>query len=343
MKPATNWKETIAPDEPARFQAYADELAAMQRKNARDGHMSRALHAKGPPGLQASFTVIADVPEYARVGLFATPATYPAYVRFSNGAGRHQPDRKPDVRGIALKLVGVKGRKLIPGMEDAPTQDFLLITTASTPVKDVDEFLGLVRVVASPLTGLAKLIRQIGVRRLAQIVVKAAKSLGVPTVSLATRAYFSALPSQFGPYAVQFRLKPHAAATPGAGPGRGFDYLAEELRERIARAPVSYDFQAQFFVDDARTPIEDASAEWRESDAPFVTLGRLDIPKQDMTSPRGVKLQEFVERLAFDPWHTQAEFKPLGNMMRARNVAYRVSTMARKAAPEPDGTERFDG
>ncbi|MGH8443510.1 MAG: hypothetical protein ACRETF_11505 [Nevskiaceae bacterium] len=340
-KPATDWKETVAPDEAARFEAYAQELAAMQRQNVRNGVTFRALHAKPHQGFQATFTVLPDVPEYARVGLFATPATYPAYVRYSNGAGRFQADRRPDVRGIGLKLVGVKGRKLIPGMEDAPTQDFLLITSAATPVKNVDEFLGLVRVVGSPLKGLARLIGDIGFVRLLQIARSAAKSLRIPTISLATRDFHSALPSQFGPYAVHFRLKARAAGEPGAAPGERRNYLGEELAARLQRAPISYDFQAQFFVDDARTPIEDASIEWRESDAPFVTLARLDIAQQDAISPRGRKLNEFIERLAFDPWHSQAEFKPLGNMMRARNVAYRLSTMARKAAPEPDGSEKF--
>ncbi len=342
MKPATNWKETIAPDEATRFEGYAQELGALQKKNAHGAHVHRALHAKGPPGLQANFTVLGNLPEHARVGLFAAPATYLAYVRFSNGSAGHKPDRKPDVRGIAIKLVGVKGRKLIPGMEDAPTQDFLMITTPATPVRNVDEFLGLIRVVSSPLSGLPKMLRQLGFARFLQIAKTGGKSLSVPTVSLATRPYFSALPSQFGHYAVHFRLQPHAQPEPGAQAGKTFDYLSEELAARIGREAVAFDFQAQFFVDETRTPIEDASVEWTESDAPFVTLARLDLPRQDLGSARGKKLQEFVERLAFDPWHSLVEFKPLGNMMRARNVAYRTSTQARSAAAEPDGSERFD-
>ncbi|MGQ0587808.1 MAG: catalase [Gammaproteobacteria bacterium] len=341
MKPASNWSETVAPDEAVRFEAYALELATMQSKAARNNVVFRALHAKNHQGFRATFTVLPDLPEYARVGLFAGPATYTTYVRFSNGAGRFQADRRPDVRGIALKLVGVKGRKLIPGMEDAPTQDFLLITSAATPVRNVDEFLGLVRVVGSPLKGLARLIGDIGLLRFAQIAKTAAKSLSIPTVSLATRDFHSALPSQFGAYAVHFRLKARAASDPDGRPGDTRDYLGEEITARVKRGSISYDFQAQFFVDDARTPIEDASVEWKESDAPFVTLARLDIPQQDASAARGRKLSEFIEKLAFDPWHSQAEFKPLGNMMRARNVAYRHSTMARKAGPEPDGSETF--
>src|SRR5262245_38698898 len=80
---------------------------------------------------------------------------------------------------------------------------------------------------------------------------------------------------------------------------------------------------------------------WSTQSTPEV-VRRLTIPKQDMRSPRGQKLNEYVEALSFDPWHALVEHRQLGDMMRAPNVAYRVSTQARKAAAEPDGTERFD-
>jgi hypothetical protein len=135
MSPATNWRERPAPDEEARFTRHAEALRELQRRRAREGRTSRALHAKGQCGLLGSFTVLPDLPPHARVGLFATPATYRAYVRFSNGAGTHQPDPKPDVRGIAIKVVGVSGKKIIPGMEGAVTQDFLAIRSPSTPFR----------------------------------------------------------------------------------------------------------------------------------------------------------------------------------------------------------------
>jgi hypothetical protein len=67
----------------------------------------------------------------------------------------------------------------------------------------------------------------------------------------------------------------------------------------------------------------------------------LTLPQQDLDSPRGRKLAEFVEKLSFDPWHALVAHRPLGNMMRARNYAYRESTQERAAAGEPDGKETF--
>jgi hypothetical protein len=341
MPPATDWKETIAPDEEARFSGYAEELRAMQKKRAQKGGVARALHAKGQAGVEAELTVLPDLPEHARVALFAKPATYRALVRFSNGAGQRQADPKGDVRGIAIKVMGVDGKKVIPGMEDARTQDFLMIQSAATPFRDADEFVWFVKAAASPALLPLKLIGRYGFGGFS-LLKKLLSSISRPVPSVATSRYWSALPIRLGPYAVHYALTPNEQSAPDAKKGSGADYLGDELAQRLAKGPVTYDFKLQFFVDDARTPIEDASHEWKEEDAPFVTVARLTLPKQDLASPRGKKVAALVEKLSFDPWHALVEMRPLGNMMRARNHAYRASTQERAAAPEPDGTEQLD-
>jgi hypothetical protein len=180
-----------------------------------------------------------------------------------------------------------------------------------------------------------KLIGHFGLRGLA-ILKRLAGGLGLPP-SVATTAYFSALPIRWGAHAVRFSFAPleSAAGKPGPAP----EYLHDELTARLSRGAVAWDFRVQFFVDEKSTPIEDASVEWT---APWITVGRLTLPQQDLASPRGQKLAAFVEQLSFDPWHAPEEFRPLGNMMRARNAAYRVSTGERHAAAEPDGSERFE-
>src|SRR5689334_23217458 len=79
------WREIIPDGEPARLEELAKHLHEIQRKNAAGATASRALHAKGLAGVEAEFTVLPDVPERARAGLFQKPGTYRAYVRFSNG------------------------------------------------------------------------------------------------------------------------------------------------------------------------------------------------------------------------------------------------------------------
>ena len=79
---------------------------------------------------------------------------------------------------------------------------------------------------------------------------------------------------------------------------------------RPARGPVVYHFRVEFYVDAVRTPIEDAPREWKESDAPFVTVARLAPPRQDMGSSRGRRIADFIETLSFDPWHAPPEVRP---------------------------------
>jgi hypothetical protein len=342
MTPATDWKEEIAPDETARFEAMAEQLRGLQRARAQKGSVNRGLHAKGQIGIEAEVTILPDLPEEARIALFATPSTHRAYVRFSNGAGGHQSDRKGDVRGIAIKLLGVPGKKIIPGLENAQTQDFLLIRNSSQPFASPDRFVEFVTAIESPLTGLPKYLWKNGPRWTFGLLKQIAAGLNEPMVSLATTRYYSALPTMFGPYAVRWALTPHAKADAKQQPGKGRDYLGDELAARLRAGPITYDLEVQFFRDAARTPIEDASVDWKESDAPYVTVARLTLLQQDPASPRGQKLKSFVEGLSFDPWHALAELRPLGAMMRARNSAYRLSTQERKAAVEPDGTEKFD-
>jgi len=231
---------------------------------------------------------------------------------------------------------------LIPGLEQATTQDFLAILSPATPFCNAQEFVALVLAADNQALLLPRLVWRFGPLRAVQVLSQLLSGLGRPVRSLAANHYFSALPIRFGPYAVRYAFAPHLAAAEAPPAGKDPDYLARELAQRLVAGPVVYDFRVQFFVDAARTPIEDASREWREADAPFATLARLTLPRQDLDSPRGRRVAELVERLSFDPWHAVEELRPLGNMMRARNAAYRLSTQERGAAPEPDGSERLD-
>ena len=337
MKPSTDWTETIAPDEAARFDKLAATLAGIQKRQSPDRPARRALHAKAHAGLLGQIVVPSDVPDWAKVGIFATPQTLPAYVRFSNGSGGRQSDGEGDVRGIAVKVVGVPGKKLIAPLADAITQDFLAIQTESAPLRTPEEFVGLV--VALSGSKLLALPRLLGVFGLSTFSMLRTITAGIraPVRSMADLTLFSALPIRWGDYAVKYRFLPsHPETTSPAGPSR--DALREELEARIKSQPLRYAMQIQGYLDAARTPIEDHTRPW---DSPWVTVATLNIPAQDPGSERGQKLSAYVESLSFDPWHAPEAFRPLGAMMRARNAAYRDSVLARKAAPEPDGSEKI--
>lgn len=365
MNPSTNWAEIINEGEAEKLEKYAEVIHAIQKKNAEKSSAGaqlpfkdwvntrlasrpdglapgRALHHKGLLGVKAEFTVLDTLPDYAKVGIFAAPKTYQAYVRFSNGGATSDDDRRPDQqRAIAVKVLQVPGKKIIPGLENAMTQDFLMIRDPSLPFKNADEFVPFITLIAAPM-GLFRILFKVGLFRMLAIIKRVKSAPKIPMVSLATIKYFSASPIKFGPYAVHYALKPRSVDGPGAQPGQTPNYLGEELSGRLKNGTVIYDFGVQFFIDENRTPIEDASVEWKEDMATFIALARLTLTRQDTDSDPGRNLYEFIENLSFDPWHAPEEFRPLGNMMRARRVAYKASVKERQALPEPDGTEKFE-
>lgn len=325
------WNETVAEDEVARFDGYARELREMQKARARDGKTRRALHAKQHVGVVGRL-VVAQQPGPPYPALFAQPATWPVYARFSNGSGARQHDGVADVRGIAIKLVGVPGRKLIPGLEDKLTQDFLFIQAPATPFRGPDEFVSFVRIAAK---GKALLVpRLIGAFGLGRTLSILGGLASMPKVrSMATARFYTATPIRFGKTAAKLALFPLSTAAGASGAGR--DALRDDLVSRLKDGPIEYGLRAQLFVDEATTPIEDASVVWPEARTPFLELGRLTLPRQEVLSPRGREIEGLVERLSFDPWHAVEELRPLGAMMRARSPAYRESVLERQAAAEP--------
>lgn len=325
--PATDWKEVQTPDEAKVFEGYAEVLRRFQREKAQKYPIARGLHGKPHAAVEGTLTIHADLPEHAKHGIGAQPGTYRAIVRWSNGNGGRLSDTEPDVRGIAVKAIGVKGKKLIPGMEDAVTQDFLAILGSATPFVDAHEFVWFVENAPNRATLPLKILFRFGPSKFGKILKKLLASAKRKPASLATAVFNSNVPIRWGPYAVRYQFAPVAPPEAGKEQGPGRDYFGEELRARLANGPVEYDLQLQFFENEAATPIEDGTVEWS---SPFLTIGRLTIPKQTAQAEHPT-----FEQLSFDPWHALVEHRPLGSMQRARNAAYRLSTQERKAAPEP--------
>ncbi len=84
--------------------------------------VKRGQHPKHHGCVRAEFIIEEGLDDELRHGLFARPGSYPAVIRFSNGAA--MDDRKGDAHGMAIKLFHVPGDKLL-GKGD--THDFVLI------------------------------------------------------------------------------------------------------------------------------------------------------------------------------------------------------------------------
>jgi hypothetical protein len=332
MNPSKDWKEIVPPDEETRFARFAEQLVELQRMHAVAGPAGRALHKKLIGGFEARLEILNNLPEPARHGLFAGPKVYDALVRCSNGSSAPQDDAKPDIRGMAVKVLDVDGPKVLG---TARTQDFLGILQSTTPFRTADEFVGVIHASRNAALALPRMLFTVGLRTFS-ILPKLVKAVNQPVTSLAPRCFYSALPIQCGPYAVRFAFVPITAPEPegmSAGPNR----LADDLTARLRSGAIEYALELQFFVDEQRTPIEDGSVDWPVDIAPYVRVAKLVIPQQDAASERGRSLAARIQKLSFDPWHALVEHRPLGGMMRARKITYFASAKERAAEAEPEG------
>lgn len=325
--PSTAWAERIGPDEAERFADYARRFAALQAQRAQRYGPGRTLHRKPLAALRGTLQVLGDLPEFARQGLFARPGTYETWVRLSNGGLDRAPDRVPDIRGFALRVLGVQGPSALGG-ERTPSQDFTLINQEAFAFATTAPFVALVEAAArGPAALLGHLVRTHGLWALPRELAKFKRTVGRPFGGFATQPFYSAVPMACGPYAVRVRLVP--AASNGAPDAAAAKDWGADMARRLRAGPLHWDLQLQYFADEATTPIEDASVDWP---TPYSTVATLTLPQQDLDSAAAQAFAKQVEGSVFDPWQALAAHRPLGEVQRARKVVYFASQQGRGAA-----------
>jgi len=305
--------EQIPPDE----QLYIDQLLDALREKMKEDYAGkrtlRDAHPKMHGCVRALFKVEPGLDESLRVGVFREARTYQAFVRFSNAAATPTKDSARDVRGAAIKLLGVPGAKLLEGAEDCSTHDFL--TVSAPEFVTAEQFAALVEVVLrGKFQRLSYLLRnpRIGL----QVLRTLAQHDSVLDIQ-----YHSMVPYLFGDRAVKYSLRPNKAESFPSPQRSHRDYLREDLKYRLSQSPASFDFLIQVQTDPKGMPIEDATKHWSEGRSPFRKVATLEIPAQDFDTP---ERQLFGENLAFNPWRCLPEHRPLGGISRARRQIYRA-------------------
>jgi Catalase len=316
--------------------AVADPYALGTRPAMRDAH------AKGHGCVKGEFTINAGVPPQLRHGVFARPHTFKAWIRFSNGAGTPHDDDSGDGRGMAIKLTGVPGEKLLAGERDAPTQDFVMINYPVFFIRNVADYV--------PFTTLSLQDRStefFATHPHEASVIQAITSRPVDNV-LAQR-YFSMSPYLLGATYIKFSawpvdcasgatlvdsMRPQATTDP--------NHLRTGMIRWLAMKDACFAFAVQPRTDPATQPIEDPTIEWRETEAPFVAVASIRIPKQTFGS---AAQQSFCENLSFTPWHALPAHRPVGGINRLRKAAYEATSILRhrlngtaRVEPTGDGT-----
>jgi len=323
-----------AEQEAASFKAFAAQMQALQTRisQERGQPMARGFHAKHHACLYGTFELDPQRDPRTRHGVFSAEyAAWPVWVRFSNGVGWIQNDDELDARGMAVKLMGVPGEKLMP--DEQGTQDFLM-TNSPTPVgKNAVEFMDFAHANANGLaSGLF-----FGARHPRSGAPALARTGAID--SLLNERFWSGGAYHLGAHqTVKFSTRP----CPGTLKREPLDddspnYLRDDLLA-AANAGICFTFGVQLQADPERTPIENAAVEWDESTSPFIPLGRIVLPPQDAAA---AGLDTLCGQLSFNPWHGLPAHQPMGHINRARKFVYDASRAHRSGGREPKGFEGF--
>ncbi len=288
----------------------------------------RDVHTKGHGCLKATFTTL-DVDERYRWGVLSEAhKKFPAWIRFSNGNPYLTADWKPDARGMAIKLMGVEGTKLLKGQKDAKTQDFVMMNATNYFIRSPADYVELTKYLAVEsylgyfLNGPSWNVFSWRFRELR--LVGGTKKLAPETPF--EPQYFSASAYQLGQSNyVKFSAKPIACPNEPEPPGSYKTSWFEDnsmrgrLVEHLEQAPACFAFMMQSQVPGKMMPVEDATIAWSEKDSPFVPVARIEVPKQSFNSP---EQNDFCEDLSFNPWHSLPAHKPVGVFNRIRKALY---------------------
>jgi hypothetical protein len=303
---------------PASEGKYIEDLA--QRLQAkitdqyRTGIMRRDAHPKMHGVVKAEFTIEPDLPNDLRVGIFSEPKTYQAWIRYSNQNSTMQADIKGDIRGMAIKLMGVPGQKVLELEKNEQTHDFLVISTNVFVTRDAKEFDGLVKALISGMLSMCWFF--LWHLRALWNLVSASKKVANP---LQIR-YWSTTPYLFGNgAAVKYSAIPQVAATDTIPSTPSDDFLREAMVRQLAKEGAKFDFAVQFQKNADTMPIEDPGKAWSEQESPFRKVATIHIPQQEFDSDAQ---RIFGENLSFTPWHCLPEHRPLGGINRARRIVY---------------------
>src|SRR5271157_2537720 len=269
----------------------------MQANAAAKQHrpLARGTHAKGVCA-RAEFevfnvTVGRDPGLAARLakGIFAKPGVYPAIVRFGNSDPSKNSDFKADVRSLSFS-VDLTRNGTVPDA-NVSRQDFSMQNATTLPINDSPAFLAIMKLLtaSNPAVGLWSLpfkdkLRVI--RTLALVQVQSHQAIK----SYQQLRYWSTVPFRHGPVdVVKYSATPSPENPSGPlqrkNPGGLQDELIRHVQEDNKMS--SFDFGVQFLDADRMTYwgkrldanfwIENASVNWKESQAPFHSVARLTL------------------------------------------------------------------
>ena len=283
----------------------------------------RPAHARGTL-LTGTFTPDPDAASLSRAPHITRPPT-PVIVRFSNSTGIPLlPDNDPNAnpRGLAIRFQ----------LAEHVHTDIVSHSTDGFPTRTGQEFLEFLQAVAAsgPETPSPKPIEQfLGSHPAALAFVQAPKP---SPSSFAKETYFGVTAMRFinqegaGRYG-RYRILPDAGVEhldPEVTKDKGPNFLFDELTERIASGPISFQVFAQLANDGDE--VNDATVHWPE-DRPLTRLGQIVL-----TDPAADDAQD-QKKIIFDPIPRVDGIEPSDDpLLELRAAIYLISGRRRRGA-----------
>lgn len=312
--------EKLQPNEEAVAQNIAQVIEKSIREQYTAGNALRDAHPKAHGCVRAEFHVSKNMPAQFAKGVFMPDQSYQAWIRFSNASNdASSADIDKDARGIAIKLLGVSGEKILESEKQATTQDFIMINHPVFFANDAKRYLSFINDVNSH-----NMIRKLHIP-FALGFKGTMNALGARNSQIANplyARYWSMVPYQLGlgndRQAVKYSVRACSATANNLPKNPSHDFLREALKNTLQQTDACMEFLIQPRTS-SQMLVEDSMTEWDEKAAPFYQVATIHIPKQNFDTPEQNK---FCENLSFTPWHALPAHKPLGAVNRMRKVIY---------------------
>jgi hypothetical protein len=320
------------------------------------GRAVRGAHAKSIGVVKAAVEILQDVPAAYAQGIYAKPGRHGALIRFSSAANHLGPDAQlGPVLGFAIKIFDIDGPKLVEDEPNSTTFDLVLKNNPTFMVNTAKHYLFIEEIgnnaaeyLGRGKAGFHELLTDFltGKGTLEQSdwawdeLFAYVKAMQTPVRNPLLTTYWTMAAVRHGDYVAKIRVAPaaesaahaiHSEIDLNSGPDVFGPTLVDELQARA----FDFDLQAQLCTDLNAMPVNDVTVEWPEKLSPFVTVGRVHLPRQDISGPANF---EKGDALAFNQWRVTADHRPLGEIMDVRRI-YTASAKVRRTLNHQPQTE----
>src|SRR5262245_46626084 len=303
------------------------------------GRATRGAHAKSFGVVRAEVQILNDVPTPYAQGIYAKPGHHDALIRFSSASNHLGADATlGGVLGAAMKIFDVPGSKLVDDEPDSATFDLVLKNSPTFVANTARHYLVLQGIandgpkyLARGRAGFHEMLRDFltGKGTFAQEdwaweeMLAFVKISQTPVRNPLLSTFWSMAAFRHGDYIAKVRIAPTADSTSRilhreldirSRPEVFYPALVDEL----AANAFDFDLQVQLCTDLAAMPVNATTVEWPEALSPYVTVGRVNIPRQDIS---GQETTEKTDALAFSQWRVTETQRSLGQIINVRAIS----------------------